>query len=87
MGYRPVAEKSVFSVCSPVHQLIGKISMETAKLAENLTTFVEAVKKAKPAAAKGIYIRSVTLKSTMGPGVHIDPLLARHIDEELAATA
>ncbi len=43
--------------------------------------------RAKPAAAKGRYLRAVTLSSTMGPGVHIDPARAREHDEELAASA
>jgi len=43
--------------------------------------------RAKPASAKGRYVRAVTISSTMGPGVHIDPVLARKVDEELVATA
>lgn len=54
-----------------VHQLIGKVSFGKEKLAENFTTFIEAVRKAKPASSKGIYLKSVTICSSMGPGVKI----------------
>jgi len=56
-----------------VHAPIGKKSFSADALAENLQTFMEAIVRAKPAAAKGHYIRSVTVSSTMGPGVHLDP--------------
>jgi large subunit ribosomal protein L1 len=52
-----------------VHVSIGKVSFEDAKLAENLSALMEAVVKARPAAAKGTYLRSVTMTSTMGPGI------------------
>jgi large subunit ribosomal protein L1 len=48
---------------------------------------IEELMRAKPAAAKGRYLRGVTLSSTMGPGVRIDPARARELDEDLAATA
>ena len=51
---------------------IGKASFEPAKLAENLRAFVEAVQKAKPAGAKGTYLKKVSVSSTMGPGVSVD---------------
>lgn len=56
-----------------LHQAIGKASLDAAKLLENLTTFVDAVKKVKPASSKGVYIKSLTVTSTMGPGVKVDP--------------
>lgn len=56
-----------------IHQAIGKASLEAQKLVENLTTLVEAVKKNKPASAKGTYLKSITVTSTMGPGIHVDP--------------
>jgi len=56
-----------------VHAPIGKRSFAADALAENLQTFMEAIVRAKPAAAKGHYIRSVTVSSTMGPGVPLDP--------------
>jgi large subunit ribosomal protein L1 len=58
-----------------LHVPIGKVSFPDDKLAENLAAFLEAVKKAKPAAAKGNYVRHITVASTMGPGVRIDPNL------------
>ncbi len=56
-----------------LHAPVGKVSFAAAHLGANLTTFMDAVVRAKPAAAKGTYIRSVTVSSSMGPGVHIDP--------------
>ena len=55
-----------------VHVPVGKISFDATKLVENATTVVTAVVKAKPAVAKGKYIKGCTLSSTMGPGVPID---------------
>lgn len=55
-----------------VHVVIGKVSFETEKLAENFHTIMEAIVKAKPAAAKGTYVRSVTVASTMSPGIRLN---------------
>jgi large subunit ribosomal protein L1 len=55
-----------------IHAPVGKTAFETGKLLENASTLINAVVKAKPAAAKGKYVRSVTLCSTMGPGIHLD---------------
>ncbi len=52
-----------------VHQVIGRVSFETTKLAENLSAFLESVRRAKPATAKGIYFRTAVLTSTMGPPI------------------
>lgn len=57
-----------------VHAPIGKVSFDTEKLLENFRTLMEALIKARPAETKGQYIRSVTVSSTMGPGVKINPL-------------
>jgi large subunit ribosomal protein L1 len=70
-----------------IHIRIGKASFDRAQLLENLHAVMEEIYRAKPASSKGRYLKAVTLSSTMGPGVHIDPLLARKVDEELAATA
>ena len=55
-----------------IHAGIGKVSFEPAKLAENLRAFVGAVNRAKPAGAKGTYLKKVSVSSTMGPGVSVD---------------
>ena len=57
-----------------IHCPIGKISFGTEKLTENFNTLLEAINKAKPAAAKGQYIRSCVVAATMGPGVKINPI-------------
>jgi large subunit ribosomal protein L1 len=57
---------------SIIHASIGKTSFDEKKLAENAETFIRAVQKAKPAAAKGKYFRTVSVSSTMGPGIEID---------------
>ncbi len=56
-----------------LHAPVGRISFEDQKLSDNLSAFMESVLRARPAAAKGTYVRSVTLSSTMGPGVPLDP--------------
>ncbi|CEI74358.1 MULTISPECIES: 50S ribosomal protein L1 [Romboutsia] len=56
-----------------IHVPVGKVSFGGEKLAENFATLMEAIVKAKPAAAKGQYLRSITVASTMGPGVKINP--------------
>jgi large subunit ribosomal protein L1 len=58
-----------------VHARIGKVSFNEKALFVNADALIQALVRAKPATAKGIYLRSITLSSTMGPGVHIDPLL------------
>jgi large subunit ribosomal protein L1 len=57
-----------------VHARIGKVSFNEKALFTNADALIQALVRAKPATAKGIYLRSITLSSTMGPGVHIDPL-------------
>jgi len=60
-----------------VHTIVGKVSFEAGHLAENVATLLDAIIRAKPAAAKGTYVRSVILASTMGPGVKLDPARVR----------
>ena len=57
-----------------IHTPIGKVSFGVEKLADNFNALLEAVVKAKPAAAKGQYLKSVTVASTMGPGIKVNPL-------------
>jgi len=59
---------------SIVHVPIGKVSFGPQKLMDNLTTLMDAIVKAKPSAAKGTYLRSVVLSSTMGPGIKVNTL-------------
>jgi len=56
-----------------VHAPIGKVSFSEEQLGENLSAFMDQIVRARPSAAKGTYLRSVTVSSTMGPGVSIDP--------------
>ncbi len=56
-----------------IHTIVGKASFEERKLAENVATLLDAIVRAKPAAAKGTYLKSITLTSTMGPGIKLDP--------------
>jgi large subunit ribosomal protein L1 len=66
-----------------VHVAIGKKSFDERSLAENYAVLLEEILRAKPAAAKGRYIRGITLTSTMGPGIHVDPARTRGILDEL----
>jgi large subunit ribosomal protein L1 len=71
-----------------VHLNIGKTSFEERALLENYAAVIDEIIKAKPAAAKGRYIRSITVTSTMGPGIKVDPSRTKDILEEApAATA
>ena len=67
-----------------VHVPIGKVSFGRRELLENLRAVVEELNRAKPASAKGRYLRGVAVTSTMGPGVKIDPNVLKNIDDELA---
>lgn len=60
-----------------VHSIIGKSSFDASALSENAHALIGALQKAKPSAAKGTYLKSVTLSSTMGPGVKVDPASLR----------
>jgi large subunit ribosomal protein L1 len=66
-----------------VHVSIGKKSFGERELVENYAALVDEIVRAKPAAAKGRYIRQITLTSTMAPGIHVDPQKTRGIVEEL----
>ena len=55
-----------------VHMPIGRVSFEPEKLMQNLAAAIDAVVRAKPSAAKGVYIRSITLATTMGPGIKLE---------------
>jgi large subunit ribosomal protein L1 len=66
-----------------VHVSIGKKSFGERQLVENYAALLDEIVRAKPAAAKGRYIRQITLTSTMGPGIHVDPAKTRGIVDEL----
>ncbi len=68
-----------------IHLVIGRSDFDEKRLLENYAALIDEVVRAKPAAAKGRYIRSVTLATTMGPGVHLDPTRTRDLLEEAAA--
>ena len=66
-----------------VHLPIGKKSFEERALLENYATLLEEIIRAKPSAAKGRYIKQITLTTTMGPGIHVDSSRVRDLTEEL----
>ena len=70
-----------------VHLTIGKKSFGERELVENYAAVIDEIVRAKPAAAKGRYILSITLATSMGPGVRVDPARTRNIVEEAAAVA
>lgn len=65
---------------SNLHVPIGKVSFDEKRLYENMAALMEAVKKARPAASKGTFIKRLTVTSTMGPGIKVDPLQAQSMD-------
>jgi large subunit ribosomal protein L1 len=60
-----------------VHAPIGKVSFSAKQLEENLAAFMDTIVKARPPAAKGVYLRAATVSSTMGPGVKLDTAVYR----------
>ncbi|HYY23789.1 MAG TPA: 50S ribosomal protein L1, partial [Thermoleophilaceae bacterium] len=67
-----------------VHLPIGKVDFEERALLENYAALIEEIQRARPAAAKGRYIKTITLSTTMGPGVKVDPSRTRDVVEEAA---
>jgi large subunit ribosomal protein L1 len=70
-----------------VHLSVGKLSFEDDALLENYQAVMEEIRRAKPSSAKGKYIQTVTLTSTMGPGIKVDPSRIRNLVEETAPAA
>jgi large subunit ribosomal protein L1 len=68
---------------SNLHVPIGKVSFPAEKLLDNFTTVVDAVAKARPPASKGTYIRKITVASSMGPGIKVDPIQAQESEVSL----
>lgn len=65
-----------------IHAPIGKVSFETDKLVQNFQTLIDILNKVKPAAAKGQYMRNITVSTTMGPGVRVNTLKAASVKKE-----
>jgi large subunit ribosomal protein L1 len=63
-----------------LHVPIGKVSFETKKLYDNMSALMDAIKKARPASTKGTYIRRISVTTTMGPGIKVDPLQAQTME-------
>ncbi len=70
-----------------IHLVIGRADFDERRLLENYAALIDEIVRAKPAAAKGRYIKSVTLTTTMGPGVKVDPTRTRDLLEEAAGAA
>jgi large subunit ribosomal protein L1 len=70
-----------------VHVPVGKVSFDRKALMENVRAVIDELQRAKPAAAKGKYVRSVTVSSTMGPGIKIDPNRIKITDDDIAGVA
>ncbi len=68
-----------------LHVVIGKVSFDDRALVENYATALEEISRAKPSAAKGRYLRKITMATTMGPGIPVDPARVRDLMEETAA--
>ena len=63
-----------------LHVPIGKVSFEAKQLFDNMAALMESVKRARPASAKGTYIRKITVTSTMGPGIRVDAAAAQAME-------
>ena len=70
-----------------IHIRVGKASFTREQLVANIRAVLDELQRAKPPAAKGRYFLSVTVSTTMGPGIRIDPVKARYSEEELAVPA
>ena len=70
-----------------MHLAIGKTDLDERQLLENYAALLDEIMRAKPAAAKGRYLRTITLATTMGPGIRVDTTRTRNIVEEEAAVA
>ena len=70
-----------------VHVPVGKVSFDRTKLLDNVRAVLDELQRAKPAAAKGRYVRSVTIASTMGPGIKLDPNRTKITDEDVSGAA
>jgi large subunit ribosomal protein L1 len=62
-----------------VHAPMGKVSFGVEKLTDNISAFMDTILRLKPPAAKGTYLKSIAISTTMGPGVKVDPLLTKEL--------
>jgi large subunit ribosomal protein L1 len=62
-----------------IHLPVGKVSFGFDRLLENVKTLLEVILRAKPPTSKGVYLRSIALSTTMGPGIKIDPMNVRNV--------
>lgn len=67
-----------------VHAMLGKVSFGSPKLKENILAFIDKIIQLKPASSKGIYLKNISLSTTMGPGVKVDPLDVRNLIKQLS---
>ena len=67
-----------------VHAMLGKVSFGSPKLRENILAFIDKIIQLKPASSKGIYLKNISLSTTMGPGVKVDPLDVRNLIKQLS---
>jgi large subunit ribosomal protein L1 len=65
---------------SNLHISIGKVSFSVEKLLDNFAAVVDTIKKSRPPAAKGVYMRKITVTSSMGPGIKVDPVQAQDLE-------
>ncbi len=66
-----------------IHAMLGKASFGSQKIVENIITFMDKIIQLKPASSKGIYLKNISLSTTMGPGIKIDPLELRNLIKQL----
>ena len=70
-----------------LHLVIGKVSFDDTQLVENYAAAMDEVSRAKPATSKGTYLKKITVSTTMGPGIGVDPKRLRNLLEDAAAPA
>jgi len=70
-----------------LHLILGKKSFSADDIGAHYATVIDEIMRAKPAAAKGRYLKSITMSTTMGPGLHIDPLKAKDLETEEMASS
>ena len=72
-GLAPAMEGARVDKAGTIHLAIGKLSFDAQKLVDNIQALLDAIVRAKPATSKGTYLKKISLSTTMGPGMRIDP--------------